>query len=97
MNIYYIDLSNFLEKQQNKLLKFIEEPAMNTFICIGTISEACALPTVLNRCLKYIFEPYSVEELRQIKFINKDYKIPNQAENSSNSNSSGSFLDIIRF
>lgn len=64
--LYLIDLSKFSEKQQNQFLKFIEEPSKSTYIVITTGSEANVLNTVLNRCIKYHFEPYTKEQLEQI-------------------------------
>lgn len=75
--LYFIDLDKFYEKQQNKLLKFIEEPPSTATVCIAASAEANVLPTILNRCIKYTFAPYTEVELRQVKFINSDiaYKV----------------------
>ena len=75
---YVIDLSKFTEKMQNKLLKFIEEPAPTNYIIILANSDAGILTTVLNRCIKFYFAPYSKEELNAIIGIEKEdliYKI----------------------
>ena len=32
-------------------------------------SEVGILPTILNRCIKYIFEDYSIEQLKQLNWI----------------------------
>lgn len=64
---FLIDLNKFTEKQQNQFLKFIEEPGKNVFICLIASSPIGILPTVLNRCQIYHFEPYSIEQLRNIK------------------------------
>ena len=66
--IYLINLSNFVEKQQHKFLKFIEEPS-NMRVILTAESEVGILPTILNRCIKYIFEDYSIEQLKQLNWI----------------------------
>ena len=65
--MYCIDMDNFTEKMQNQFLKFIEEPAENVYISIIAESENGVLETVLNRCIKFYMEPYSEEELRQVR------------------------------
>ena len=52
--IYLINLSSFVEKQQHKFLKFIEEPSSNMRVVLTAESEVGILPTILNRCIKYI-------------------------------------------
>ena len=64
--LYVIDLTKFSEKQQNALLKFIEEPSKSVYIILTACSEAGILNTILNRCLKYTFEPYTKQEVEHI-------------------------------
>lgn len=64
--LYIIDLNKFSEKAQNQFLKFIEEPSKSVYIVLLANSEAGILPTVLNRCTKYTFEPYTQTELKSI-------------------------------
>ena len=64
--LYVINLNNFTEKQQNQFLKFIEEPSKSVYIILTATSEAGILPTILNRCIKYNFEPYTKEQIEQI-------------------------------
>lgn len=76
--LYLIDLSILnLEKEQNKFLKFIEEPGINVYIVLINSSEIGILPTILNRCYKIRFEPYTISQLKQIKDINNSlvYKV----------------------
>lgn len=70
---YLIDLNKFSEKQQNQFLKFIEEPSKSVYIILIANSEAGVLNTVLNRCTKYHFEPYTKDQVEQIigKSINE--------------------------
>lgn len=81
--LYIIDLAYFIEKQQNQLLKFIEEPSNTVYICLLATSEIGILPTILNRCIKYELLPYTLDELKQIhNFANNIlydiYKTPGQ-------------------
>ena len=62
--MYMINLKDFDEKQQNKILKFIEEPSSNMYIILRAESEIGILPTILNRCVRYTFEDYTVEQLK---------------------------------
>ena len=63
--LYLIDLKDITEKDQNKFLKFIEEPSMYMHIILMAESTVGILPTILNRCIKYVFEPYTPEQLKQ--------------------------------
>lgn len=61
--IYLIDLNEFTEKEQNILLKFVEEPLLNSFIILLSETKSNILSTILNRCMVLEFEQYSNEEL----------------------------------
>lgn len=67
--IYLIDYDKINEsnksdvKQQNMLLKFIEEPLKNSFIIFLTSNIESVLPTIKNRCIIYNFESYTKEML----------------------------------
>ena len=75
--LYVIDLDTFLLTQQNKFLKFIEEPGLHVFTALTASSENSVLPTILNRCIKYRLEDYTIDQLKQIRNFNdeKIYKI----------------------
>lgn len=85
--IYLIDLSQLrLEKDQNKFLKFIEEPSNTVYTILINNSEANILQTILNRCVKLRFESYTIEQLKQIKLFDNElvYKVcttPGQLNN----------------
>ena len=64
--LYVINLNEFPEKQQNQFLKFIEEPSKSVYVILTAASEAGVLPTILNRCIKYNFEPYTKEQIEHI-------------------------------
>lgn len=70
--IYFVNLSTVTEATQNALLKFLEEPLNNSFICLIAESKANVLPTILNRCRQFLFEPYSREELSTFITEEKD-------------------------
>ncbi len=54
---------------QNSILKFIEEPPQNAKIILLCEYQNQILPTIRNRCQTYIFDRYTVEELKQITSI----------------------------
>lgn len=64
--LYVIDLRGIAEKQQNQFLKFVEEPISSAYFILLADSEIGILPTLCNRCQKFYFEPYSVDQLRKI-------------------------------
>jgi DNA polymerase III delta prime subunit len=64
--LYLIDLNNYTEKQQNIFLKALEDASSTAYFILITNSEVNVLPTVLNRCTKFAFEPYTKEQLEQI-------------------------------
>jgi len=64
--LYLIDLSKITEKQQNQFLKFIEEPSSTVYIILIAETEFSILPTILSRCIKFKFEEYTTEQLKQL-------------------------------
>lgn len=97
--LYLIDLNNYTKKQQNIFLKALEEPSSTTYFILFTNSETNVLQTVLNRCIKYHFEPYTKEQLEQITntAINdlafKMFKTPGKLLNLTN-DSFNSILEL---
>lgn len=86
--LYIIDGTKITIKEQNMLLKFIEEPLKNAFIIIKAEASNQLLQTVYNRCQKLIFNPFSKEELLQYSndpFILEVAKTPGQIEDFKNS------------
>jgi hypothetical protein len=61
--LYKIQASDITTKEQNALLKFIEEPLKNSFIVIEVESSNQLLPTIYNRCQVLNFVPYNKEIL----------------------------------
>lgn len=64
--LYLIDLNNYTEKQQNILLKALEDASSTAYFILLANSEVNVLNTVLNRCTKHYFEPYTKEQIEQI-------------------------------
>lgn len=63
-----------IERFQNTLLKFIEEPPEFAWIILLVSSRDEVLETIYNRCQVYKLSPYSLDELRQIAEMNgKNY------------------------
>lgn len=62
-SIYLINASEITEKEQNVILKFLEEPLKNAYIVLIVESLNFLLPTIKNRCQVYTFESYTKEEL----------------------------------
>ena len=95
--LYVINLDIISEKQQNQILKFIEEPSKSVYVILLASSEAGVLNTVLNRCIKYYFEPYTREQLEQITKCNfsdlayKMFTTPGKLTNLTNN----SFNELI--
>lgn len=61
--IYLINSSNISVKEQNMILKFLEEPLKNSYIVILAETKTQLLNTVINRCVCLSFEKYTTEEL----------------------------------
>lgn len=79
--LYMLDMRDFLEKDQNRFLKFIEEPSDTCFVVVLMNSEVGILDTILNRGIKLHFSQYTYEDLKQLaetfhpNFSELDYQI----------------------
>lgn len=62
---YLIDLQGVTERQQNLMLKLIEEPLKNSYIILLAEDTSRILSTVLNRCLLLQLQPYPRDFLRE--------------------------------
>lgn len=79
-----IDLNSITEKEQNKLLKLVEEPPLNCYIALLCNSKDLVLQTLTHRCTELLLENYSKEELQQFtdKEIDTDiFQTPGQIIN----------------
>lgn len=86
--LYIIDGTKITIKEQNMILKIVEEPLKNAFIVIKCEVSNQILNTIYNRCQKLIFNPFSKEELREFcddPFILELAKTPGQITGFKNS------------
>ena len=63
--IYIIDCDKISTREQNILLKFLEEPTPNAYIILLSTNTNLIIDTVLNRCQIWTMDKYSDEELLQ--------------------------------
>lgn len=56
--IYTINASDITIKEENTILKFLEEPLDNSYIVILCENKSMLIETVLNRCVVWSFETY---------------------------------------
>ena len=70
--LYIIDFSLIAPADQNKLLKFIEEPNTHVFVFGITERQEMVLRTICNRCQCFMFKPYTVDELKKISGTDYD-------------------------
>ena len=61
--IYIISDEKLTIKNQNSILKFLEEPLKNSYIILLVENRNKLLPTILNRCQIWELEKYSINEL----------------------------------
>ena len=61
--IFIIDFNKLSVKQENSLLKLLEEPINGCYVIVLCTSTAVVLPTILNRCRIIRFQPYTTSEL----------------------------------
>jgi len=67
---YLIDIDKITERNQNTLLKILEEPPTSAYMVLISSSKKLLLDTVLNRCMIYEFEDYTKEQLKE--FVRED-------------------------
>lgn len=73
--IYYIDMDNFTDKKQNVILKFLEEPLANSYVVLLSTDKTLLLDTIVNRCVVFEFEKYSVSQLQQFIESGEDVEL----------------------
>lgn len=61
--LYLIDIDKLSVKEENIILKFVEEPLKNSFIIIIGKNKNTILPTIVNRCQIWVMESYYTETL----------------------------------
>ena len=62
--IYVIDSSKLTIKNENVILKFLEEPLKNSYIVVLAESKRSIIPTVLNRCQLWELNIYEKDFLK---------------------------------
>lgn len=62
--LYEISLSGFDKKEQNSLLKVVEEPMDAVYVAVLTDSDGDVLETLRNRCVEFRVDAYTKEELK---------------------------------
>lgn len=70
-NIYLLDFSSISIKKQNALLKFIEEPPVNSYIIAICEDKSQVITTIQNRCQILTFDKYSKQQLEN--FTDNEY------------------------
>ena len=63
--IYIIDFTKITEKESNAMLKLIEEPIPTSFLILLVDNRNNVLNTILNRCIIFELEQYSINELKE--------------------------------
>ena len=63
-HIYLIDLAETTIREQNIILKFIEEPLKNAYVIVIKTPELVVLSTTQNRCVEWSMDMYSMSDLR---------------------------------
>ena len=62
--LYVIDCNKISVKEQNVILKFLEEPLKHSYIVLLTDGKHKLLNTVVNRCICWSFDKYSEDQLK---------------------------------
>jgi len=72
--IYLIDCSNITTREQNIILKFIEEPSLLSNIVLLSTNSSSLLSTITNRCYQLRLEVYDKETLKMFlpEGVNED-------------------------
>ena len=71
-SFYVIDLDNITLKEENAILKFLEEPSVNSFIILISTNRNKIIPTIENRSYIIEFGSYDNEYLTTL--IDKSYE-----------------------
>lgn len=63
--IYIIEIDKISYNEQNAILKFVEEPPVNSYIVLLVENQSYVLETIYNRCNVWLLEKYGFEVLSQ--------------------------------
>ena len=65
-HIYILSVNSISLKEENTILKFLEEPLKNSFIILLANGKDGLLPTILNRCQVWPLEKYKKVLLKEL-------------------------------
>lgn len=92
-SIYLIDTSHMMEKEQNILLKFLEEPLKTAFVILLCENKVNLLDTIKNRAVLFEMDLYTKEELssfvsskENVDLITSIIRTPGKIINTNDSN-----------
>lgn len=71
--VYLIRANELSVKEENTILKFIEEPLKNSYIILIAETDNGILQTILNRCQIWYLQNYSRETLKQFLTTDNEY------------------------
>ena len=63
--LYVINASQISERQQNVILKFLEDYKPSSYVCLLVESKNLLLETICNRCVVYTFDRYSRDFIKE--------------------------------
>lgn len=75
--VYLIQLSELTEREQNIILKFIEEPPSRAHVVLVTESTVGVLDTIINRCVTFQLDTYK-QAILETFFPNAGINPPNE-------------------
>lgn len=61
--LYLISVDELTEKEQNSILKFVEEPSAYAYVMLLGQSQYSMIDTLVNRCVVYQFDKYKSSDL----------------------------------
>lgn len=73
--MYIIRVNDISVKEENTILKFLEEPTKNAFIVLIADTEDGILQTILNRCSIWHLQHYTKDVLRTFTTSNDDPRV----------------------
>lgn len=71
--IYIIQANQLSIKEENAILKFIEEPLKNSYVVLLAETEMGLLQTIINRCQIWYLQNYTKDLLKTFVQNNNDY------------------------
>lgn len=72
-SLYVVDIDLLNDKQQSKLLKFLEDYNDFTYVCVISSNLSNVLKTIRNRCISYKFNNinYELKKKYAVKYFNQ--------------------------